>query len=85
MSGVTGYPELPVPSTLLPFNTMDPAYAQYTSTPTPVVSRATSPIPGFIPQTVPPPVECQLTYVTDFTCMLVLMNQNQGQFQEHVS
>ena len=85
MSGITGYPELPVPSTPLPSNTMDPAYTQYVSTPTPVASRATSPIPGFIPQTVPPPVKHQPTYVTDFTCMLALMNQNQAQFQEHVS
>jgi hypothetical protein len=82
MSAPSGYPEIP---SIPPLQTaaIDPAYASYN--PTPIASRASSPIPGFIPPTAPPPVERQPAYVNDFTRMLALMNQNQAQFQEHVT
>jgi Retrotransposon gag protein len=82
MSGPSGYPDIP-PIPPLQSATVDPAYASYT--PTPMASRANSPIPGFIPPTAPPPVERQPAYVNDFTRMLALMTQNQAQFQEHVT
>lgn len=84
MSGLSGYPNIPSAAPVyldvpahnvpLPDTPVQSAAIDPDDVPTPLPSRVNSPVPAQQP-----------SYVNDFNRMLAFMNQNQAQFQEHVT